>query len=510
MKRITKIFMVAAAGILMFAGCKRGEQVAPLNTIYATVASHNGVSPSGGKSEIDGNDVKWSKGDKIALITSVDKKIEYTLSDGIGSTTGTFTGDEPKAETGPYCVVYPYGSVTGSSFINGGFEVKYSLPEEQSYSKNSFGEGANLSIGYSNDYNFKFLNMMGVLKVTINNDTTCIVEKVELVSRNTADMLWGDGTVTINGSTADNLSFGNLTGGSNVLTLGEYMKWEAGDVSLYFVVPAGTLQSGFEIKIYEYGYANPITKDANKEAIEFTNPNGQNVIQRNMVSVLDFGDRLIPTKGYVDLDGAGRWAQCNYGADKPYEPGGYYQFGGKVDVRGKSNALELKTMCPYIKYPKEKKPADWEWNKYCPPSTSSDILLDCDDVVACEIGNGWRIPDYGEIAALRALERIPTVVHGVSGLLLKNKKGNYLFLPASGYWGPEPVTTSPTASLQDASSFIIGSRTVPGHSGCSACQTLYFEQVEEQGEIKVKANFPTTHYRIYGTQIRPIYDPKQN
>lgn len=504
--------MVAAAGILMFAGCKRGEQVAPLNTIYATVASHNGVSPSGGKSEIDGNDVKWSKGDKIALITSgLEKleKIEYTLSGDGGTTTGTFTGEKPQTETGPYCVVYPFSSVTTDiSFSNGGFTVEYSLPQKQNYSKNSFGEGANLSIGYSNDYNFKFLNMMGVLKVTINNDTTCIVEKVELVSRNTADMLWGNGTVTINGSTADNLSFGKLTGGDHILTLGEYMKWEAGDVSLYFVVPAGTLQSGFEIKIYEYGYKNPITKDANEEAIEFTNPNGQNVIQRNMVSVLDFGDRLIPTKGYVDLDGAGKWAQCNYGADKPYEPGGYYQFGGKVDVRGKSDALELKTMCPYIKCPGEKKPKDWGWTKYCPPSSSSDTLLDCDDVVASEIGNGWRIPDYGEIAALRALELIPTVVHGVSGLLLKNKKGNYLFLPASGYWGPES-NTSTTASLQNASSFIIGSRMVRGDSGCSAFQALYFELVEEQGVIKVEYSFYTTHFRIYGTQIRPIYDPKQ-
>lgn len=497
--------MVAAAGILMFAGCKRGEQVAPLNTIYATVASHSGVNPSGGKSYIDGNSVCWSEGDKIALITTDDKdeRIEYILSSGSGTTSGEFLGKNPSAQTGPYCVVYPYSSVTGSSFSDDGvFTVYDTLPREQSYSKNSFGEGANLSIGYSsNDYNFKFLNVMGVLKVTIKNAATCFVEKVELVSMDPADKLWGDGTVKISGSTANNPSV-ELTGGSNVLTLGRCMKWEKGDVSLYFVVPAGTLQSGFEIKIYEYGYKDPITKGKTGEAIEFTNPNGQNVIQRNTVSVLDFADS-IPTKGYVDLGEAGMWAQCNYGADNPYEPGGYYQFGGMVNVfgLGKGNGEALRGACPFLKDSTKVRPNKWIFNKYNSVDNCVTLCSD-DDVVASGIGKDWCIPDNTKLEDLCLSDKCTfeeTYVNGVKGVLVKNEaSGNYMFLPACGYWGWW-VNPYNSPDHIDSGSVYIGSKSV--HSSEKyACIAGYFENGKTEFVIK-----SSTFYRVFGVQIRPAY-----
>lgn len=493
--------MVAAAGILMFAGCKRGEQVAPLNTIYATVASHNGVNPSGGKSEIDGNDVKWSKGDKIALITSgLEKleKIEYTLSGDGGSSTGTFTGEKPKTETGPYCVVYPYGSVNSCSYDDSGFTVNYSLPEEQSYSENTFGEGANLSIGYSNGYNFKFLNMMGVLKVTIKNRASCLVKKVELVSKNTSDKLWGNGTVTIKGPTADDLSFGTqLTGGNHILTLGEYMKWDAGDVSLYFVVPAGTLQSGFEIKIYEYGYANPITKGKTGEAIEFTNPNGQNVIQRNTVSVLDFADSIL-TKGYVDLGEAGKWAQCNYGADKPYEPGWYCQYAGKVDVTGK-NRLDLRRACPYFDTLNPR----WTWNtpkdwvQVLTKYTGNDGLIYLVEEDR-SLGSGWRIPTRNEVEYLYTKTNRTWLYengeYGRAGCKFTSANGNYIFLPACGYWGQD-------GSFLNPGNVYVGSGTVTWR--------FYSFRVLEIESVTMTGSFPDDKfYRYFGVPFRPIYDGK--
>lgn len=513
MKRITKIMVAAAAVVLALAGCKRGEQVSPLNTIYATMASHSGVNPSGGKSQIDGNDVCWSKGDKIALITTGDEKIEYTLSSGSGTTSGEFSGGNPSATTGPYCVVYPYGSVNSCSYDDSGFTVKYSLPQKQNYSKNSFGEGANLSIGYSNDYNFKFLNMMGVLKVTINNAATCFVEKVELVSKNTSDVLWGDGNVTINGPTAECLSFGTRTGGDHILTLGEYMKgeymkWEKGDVSLYFVVPAGTLQSGFEIKIYEYGYANPITEYEPGKAIEFTNPNGQNVIQRSMVSVLDFGDRLIPTKGYVDLgEAAGKWAQCNYGADKPYEPGWYCQYAGRVDVTGK-NRLDLRRACPYFNtsaptwtYTTAK---DWQkaLTKYTGTGTGGDgltYLVEAD----CSLGSGWRIPTRVEVEALYKKTNRTWLdengEYGRAGCKLTSKtNGNYIFLPACGYWGH---VDSGDSQILTPENVYVGSGTV--------CYHFFSFRVMRIKSVTMDESFPDDiFYRYFGVPFRPIYDGK--
>lgn len=506
MKRVTKIMVAAAAVVLALAGCKRGEQVSPLNTIYATMASHNGVNPSGGKSQINGNSVCWSKGDKIALITTGSEKIEYTLSSGIGTTSGTFEGENPSATTGPYCVVYPYGSVNSCSYNDSGFTVKYSLPQKQSYSKNSFGEGANLSIGYSDNYEFRFLNMMGVLKVTIKNRASCLVKKVELVSKNTSDKLWGDGTVTINGTTADSLSFGNLTGGNNVLTLGKYMKWEAGDVSLYFVVPAGTLQQGFEIKIYEYGYANPITKDANEEAIEFTNPTGLDVIQRSMVSVLDFGDRLIPTKGYVDLgEAAGKWAQCNYGADKPYEPGWYCQYAGRVDVTGK-NRLDLRRACPYFNTsaPTWTYTTAKDWQKALTKYTgnggdSLTYLVEADR----SLGSGWRIPTRVEVEALYKKTNRTWLdengEYGRAGCKLTSKtNGNYIFLPACGYWGH---VDSGDSQILTPENVYVGSGTV--------CYHFFSFRVMRIKSVTMDESFPDDiFYRYFGVPFRPIYDGK--
>ncbi len=523
--------VAAAAVVLALAGCKRGEQVAPLNTIYATVASHNGVNPSGGKSHIDGNSVCWSKNDTIALITTGDEKIAgekiaYTLSGDGGTTTGTFTGVEPQTKTGPYCVVYPYSSVTSSSFSNGVFTVEYSLPRVQSYSKNSFGEGANLSIGYSNDYNFKFLNMLGVLKVTIKNKASCLVKKVELVSRNTSDVLWGDGTVTINGSTADDLSFGTqLTGGNHILTLGNYMKWDAGDVSLYFVVPAGTLQDGFEIKIYEEGYVNPIT-DANDEAIEFTNPTGLNVIQRNMVSELDFGDgRVIQTTGYVDLGIAGRWAPCNWGADKPYEPGWYCQFGGKVDVKGKDRR-QLREECPYFYVGgrwMDNPPKYWaKFKKYTSKKdnysetgvadglselTKEDRRLDSD----------WRIPSKDEVVDTLYnrcdCSWLPEKndEYGKAGCKLTAPNGNYIFLPACGYWGHivENYNNTTPSLLEDACVFVgSGTITYIAYSFRAMRVRLVNGNLEMDIDDEDDPSTSTKYWRYFGVPFRPIYDGK--
>lgn len=520
MKRVTKIMVAAAAVVLALAGCKRGEQVSPLNTIYATMASHSGVNPSGGKSHINGNNnnVCWSEDDKIALITTDDERIEYILSSGRGTTSGTFEGENPSAKKGPYCVVYPYGSVKSYSY-NGddsGFTVKYSLPQKQNYSKNSFGEGANLSIGYSNDYNFTFLNMMGVLKVTIKNRASCLVKKVELVSRNTSDVLWGDGTVTINGPTAYDLSFGTqLTGGNHILTLGEFMKWDAGDVSLYFVVPAGTLQDGFEIKIYEEGYVNPI-KDANGEAIEFTNPTHLNVIQRNMVSELDFGDgRVIQTKGYVDLGDAGKWAQCNWGADKPYEPGWYCQYAGKEDVKD-NDRLELRESCPYLVKKDQWAWLDakyWAWfEKYTSTNDTYSSTGTADKLTELteedrRLDSDWRIPSRGEVEALYDKTNRTWLPengeYGKAGCKLTSKSnGNYIFLPACGYWGHTNSVTTP--SLLESDCVLVGSGTITYY--VYAFRAMRVRLVNGNLEMDFDYETSTKYWRYFGVPFRPVYD----
>lgn len=146
---------------------------------------------------------------------------------------------------------------------------------------------------------------------------------------------------------------------------------------------------------------------------------------------------------YVDLGLSVYWANCNLGATKPEEYGGYYQWAGLEDVTNVSINLSEEN-CPYhigsneetgwVKYVSADKPSYWSGSG----NPDNKMILDAADDVACmKLGDKWRIPTNEEWAELiSSCKSEWTTMNGVCGLKFTSRKIGYtdkwIFLPATG------------------------------------------------------------------------------
>ena len=137
----------------------------------------------------------------------------------------------------------------------------------------------------------------------------------------------------------------------------------------------------------------------------------------------------------VDLGLSVKWAECNLGASKPEEYGGYYQWAGTEDVSDTSIYLDWDN-CPYHtgsdKYS--------GWTKYNTESSYGTVdnkttLEASDDAATVNLGGKWRMPTDAEWTELRTdCTWTWTTLNGIEGYMVASKtNGNSIFLPAAGY-----------------------------------------------------------------------------
>lgn len=109
--------LALVAGIMMFTACDKDYIIKNDNeqnpsalkpmTFTASMEGTGGTS----RATIDGLDIKWAEGDKISIFdgsTENDGNQAFTLTSGIGTTSGTFKGSA--AETDTYYAIYPYAA----------------------------------------------------------------------------------------------------------------------------------------------------------------------------------------------------------------------------------------------------------------------------------------------------------------------------------------------------------------------------------------------------------------
>lgn len=134
----------------------------------------------------------------------------------------------------------------------------------------------------------------------------------------------------------------------------------------------------------------------------------------------------------VDLGLSVKWATCNVGANKPTEYGDYFAWG------------EVKA----------KKVYDWKnyaycegdaksLNKYCllPAYGSTDgakVLASSDDAATANWGAEWRMPtadEFNELMKKCKVKWMPNYRNsGIPGYKVTAKNGNFIFLPAAGFY----------------------------------------------------------------------------
>lgn len=220
-----------------------------------------------------GNKVCWSEGDKIRVFNENNTTgVEFTLTGGEGTQTGTFSGPS-NIGSGPFRAVYPASVATGAQ----GETISLGIPSSQAYAAGSFGNGANISAGQGDQLDgMVFRNLMGVLSLTLKGNATigsiCILSYVQETLFGTATVSGiaeaAGPTLTFDADQTDE-SFSRLT-----LDCGEGVALTAEGKTFNLVVPAGTLKDGYLIEVYD---------QAGKAMVRYAKADDGNAMERNVV-----------------------------------------------------------------------------------------------------------------------------------------------------------------------------------------------------------------------------------
>ena len=224
----------------------------------------------------------------------------------------------------------------------------------------------------------------------------------------------------------------------------------------------------------------------------------------------------------VDLGLSVLWADCNLGADNPWERGASVAWGETTQ----------KTYYSLYNY-KHAKVSDvamkWTYSKYTVsgvldnnPNVDSKTSLDLeDDAAHVNWGGDWRMPTREECRELfEKCEWKETTVNGVSGYRITSKvpgyKKNSIFLPCTSVWFLTAYEDDDPSSYN--AGYYLTSELEPGYTG--SCVVLYFDPVtsgSSRGNIrdyykpridkdgsKWSKILLNSHSRTEGAFIRPV------
>ena len=211
------------------------------NTVKVTLSANQDSNVTRAAIGNTGSDNKttilWSENDALSVFDAANKNIEFSITSGIGTASGTFEGEVSKTSD-RYVALYPYQSAasinTDRNTISG-----VTLKSTQTATAGSFDpEAALMTAVETTEGTLSFKNAVGYVKVT----PTFACTKITLISNNSADALAGtvkislasDGTPTA--SIASGASYSVSVEGSI-----------AANTACYIAVLPCTLSSGFQL-----------------------------------------------------------------------------------------------------------------------------------------------------------------------------------------------------------------------------------------------------------------------
>ena len=164
-----------------------------------------------------------------------------------GGRVAQFTGQT--LNKGPYVAVYPYNLVSGDSDNS---KVVIKVPQEQSYLKNSFGKGANITASvWESGSRISFKSLAGTLRLNLTGYAD--VKRVVIADNNPSFPLWGDCIVTPGKDAVASVIWKNDAEKKNEIILNCDSSVQLGldaPTSFYMVVPEGAFANGFTVTMY--------------------------------------------------------------------------------------------------------------------------------------------------------------------------------------------------------------------------------------------------------------------
>ena len=499
--------MMAFAAIVSFASCSSEDNNTTIENESATkvmtfTAMQEGDEQST-RAILNGTNIHWESKDEISLLYSSENK-QFTLTDGVGSTSGKFSGEAGQSNS--YTAVYPYqpnASLSGTNVTN------VTLPATQTATANSFDKEAALMMAKSDNTTLEFKNAVGYVKVT----PKFACSKIELeAAEGSSDILAGKGTLNWNGG---NPKINITEETSKTITLNGSI---AKDNSYYIVVPTGTLNRMWKItftakdddKKYTRYCSKPLTIERNK-IINLGNfatdsPFWADEHRGNKVTYEQEVDLGLTITGSDNKKYKVIFANANLTtaglAENEYDYGDYFAWGAREPWY--SSATRTWKDGKSDGYIQANAPL-YEGSSYTKYTNQYDVLEAADDAARRILGGNWQIPTKEIWKALYDAnkdkvywgpnngDKTLETISGIQGMKITKKEDSntYIFLPAAGrfhetssenvgahgyYWSG---TAEEIMSYGDAYSY-----------------SLYFESVTLRAQ--------NADNRYYGLSVRPV------
>lgn len=450
-----RIFIFGILAALAICGCQVKEEgeFAPEGKVFmSTTESYiaDGVDTKTSM-DADGN-VLWKLGDQVSIFVGRNINDQYQIADAYDGRTEAALNQvsSPGFVSGTSIAnnvaFYPYSSTTvldksGSAYVISGID----LPASQTYAESSFGNGAFPMVAVTssaNDYNLKFKNILGGLKLQLKGTAT--IASIRITGNNN-EKLCGAAEVTVSNTTKPTINLTDATATTVTLNCGNGVQLNAETATSFIIaLPPMTMSGGFTVTV----------TDSQNKQMEIKTTKSQTITRSNLLSmpaVTYEGTGSDPVSDPVAIDlgltSGLKWATCNVGASAPEEYGDYFAWGETEPHYSSQDPLTWKdgksAGYDWASYKFRTSGDSWYSVKFSKYNTSSDYgpidnktVLDLeDDAAAVNWGGSWRMPTDEEWTELRTeCTWTWTTQNGVTGQLVTGPNGNRIFLPAAGDW----------------------------------------------------------------------------
>lgn len=273
-----KKFFYCAIAALMAVGCAQHDEsdqilcpaVNAPETLYAEAEA-----PESRTYVENERSLRWTSGDEISYFPAVAFNMQYRYEGESGSNNASFTKvtSDPVTGTALSCnyAVYPYAA--GTAVSDEGI-ISLTLPAEQAYGENSFGEGANTMVcatKNADDAVLRFKNVGGYLKIKLYGEDVT-VQSVTLQGKNN-EKIAGAATVTAAYGADPEVTMADTATTTVTINCNEGVTLSTdaeNPTAFWFVLPEVTFSNGFTITVtdinggtFEKSTSNPFTIDRN-------------------------------------------------------------------------------------------------------------------------------------------------------------------------------------------------------------------------------------------------------
>jgi len=400
MKKTIYSILAVAAGVILASGCSKGNLPDENNVTGDTILSAV-LSDDLTKTAVDGTDktkVNWSTGDALSVWGGENN--QFTLSGGVGTTKGDFSGTVATG-TAQYAL-YPYSS---SATLYGGV-ITTNVPNIQTVPVSSFDPAAAILVGTISGATITFHHAVAYLKITAPSDVTNLAEIT--IESNGGIQLTGDAKFT----GADGAFTATGTASKSVTVKPAGGTFTAGGIYYAAVIP-GTYTGGLTVRyLYKDNSAHTLTEKIKSNTTALT-------LQSGKAKLLGAATTFDHTHEAVQLwPGSPYWATTNIGAATETDYGQYFAWGYSTGYYRDGGAWN-----PSITFSKTGFP-DYATHTYS-------------DMAAANWGIGWSVPTDADFSTLinSTYTDIVYLTTPDKGIRVTGKGGwsNSIFLPAAGY-----------------------------------------------------------------------------